>query len=237
MIQSIFSGQRMKWLPLYQELKEMASEQLGTFEEEIKTKAIAWKHTSTFAEISAKVGCLVVGFASDTIHDEWEPVKVVQTSKNRVAHYFEVTDNHSFLLILERIKQSYELTKSMRPKRSKPSMKNFSTVDEYIAMYPEDIQQILEKVRTVIKAAAPDAVEKISWQMPTFYMKENLVHFAPQKTHLGFYPGADGVAAFQDKLGAYKTTKGAIQFPIDRPIPYELITEITKYRVQQALNR
>jgi uncharacterized protein YdhG (YjbR/CyaY superfamily) len=109
---------------------------------------------------------------------------------------------------------------------------DYSTVDEYIALFPLDTQKILKKIRRTIREAAPEAVEKISWRMPTFHQKENLVHFAAMKKHIGFYPGAEGVAAFSAELGDYKISKGAIQFPFAKPIPYELIAQITRFRVK-----
>ena len=109
---------------------------------------------------------------------------------------------------------------------------DYTTIDEYIALFSGDIHHILTQIRATVHEAAPEAVEKISYRMPTFYQKENLVHFAAMKNHIGFYPGADGVAAFADQLGEYKTSKGAIQFPLTQPIPYPLIARITRFRVQ-----
>lgn len=108
------------------------------------------------------------------------------------------------------------------------------TIDEYIARYPEDKQIILAKIRKTIRKAAPKAAEKISYRMPTFHQKQNLVHFAVMKNHIGFYPGAEGVAAFSNELAGYKTSKGAIQFPFSKPIPYDLIEKITAFRVRQV---
>ena len=110
----------------------------------------------------------------------------------------------------------------------------FETIDAYISRYDEDIQAILQEFRRVIKEAAPDATEKISYQMPTFYLNGNLVHFAVQKNHIGFYPAPSGVAAFKEELTDYKTSKGAIQFPLTKPIPYELVRRIVRFRVEEA---
>lgn len=88
-------------------------------------------------------------------------------------------------------------------------------------------------MRRVIKESAPDAEEKISWRMPTFVLHGNLVHFAAHKNHIGFYPGSSGIDAFKDKLSEYKGSKGAVQFPIGKPLPYELISEIVKFRVAE----
>ncbi|HEY4550590.1 MAG TPA: DUF1801 domain-containing protein [Bacillus sp. (in: firmicutes)] len=113
----------------------------------------------------------------------------------------------------------------------------FNSIDEYIGLYPSEIQDILTTLRKVIKESAPEATEKISYQMPTFAMHGNLVHFAAYKKHIGFYPAASGVAAFTDKLVEYKTSKGAIQFSIDKPLPYELIKEIVQFRVDENRKR
>jgi len=109
-----------------------------------------------------------------------------------------------------------------------------ATIDEYIAAQPEAVHPLLTKVREIIRAAAPDAVEKISWRMPTFWQGENLIHFAASKKHLGIYPGDLTRTPFADKLTGYHTSKGAIQFPYDKPIPYDLIAEITAFRVKAA---
>jgi uncharacterized protein YdhG (YjbR/CyaY superfamily) len=111
------------------------------------------------------------------------------------------------------------------------------TIDEYIAFFPEDVQAKLRELRAVIQAAAPDALEKIGYQMPTFYLEGNLVHFAAYQNHIGFYPAASGVAHFMDELAAYKTSKGAIQFPIQQPIPLDLVTRIVKFRAAENLDR
>lgn len=108
-----------------------------------------------------------------------------------------------------------------------------NVVDEYIKQFPEELQERLQEIRLVIKEAAPMASEKISWKMPTFYLKGNLVHFAMQKSHIGFYPGASGVENFEDQLSEYKHSKGAIQFPLSKPLPKELITEIVAFRVKE----
>jgi uncharacterized protein YdhG (YjbR/CyaY superfamily) len=117
------------------------------------------------------------------------------------------------------------------------SKKGITSIDAYIATFPESIQKKLQKLRLVIKAAAPDATEKISYQMPTFYLNGNLVHFAAFKHHFGFYPTPSGTEQFQKELSAYKTSKGAIQFPIDKPIPYDLVTRIVEYRVIENRRR
>jgi len=109
----------------------------------------------------------------------------------------------------------------------------FHTIDEYIMQFPDEIQEKLKVLRNVIKESASEAKEKISWQMPTFDLYGNLVHFAAHKRHIGFYPGASGIEAFKDKLSNYKSSKGAVQFPFDQPLPLELISEIVKFRVSE----
>jgi uncharacterized protein YdhG (YjbR/CyaY superfamily) len=111
----------------------------------------------------------------------------------------------------------------------------FSSIDEYIAAFPEEIRPLLEELRATIKAAAPDAVEKISYQMPTFYLKGNLVHFAAHKKHIGFYPTPSGIQAFKSELSIYEGAKGSVQFPIDKPLPLDLIRRIVEFRVAENL--
>ena len=108
-------------------------------------------------------------------------------------------------------------------------------IDEYIAGFPEDVQTKLEKLRATIQQAAPEAQEKISYQMPTFFLEGNLVHFAAYKNHIGFYPTPSGIEHFKEPLSEYKGAKGSVQFPMDQPIPYELVGEITAFRVQENL--
>ena len=103
------------------------------------------------------------------------------------------------------------------------------TIEEYISRQPEQARDYLRKMNEVIKAALPDAVEKISWIMPTYWKKYNLIQFAAFKKHVGLYPGPQAVEAFADRLAGYKTSKGAIQFPYDRALPLELIREIAQW--------
>jgi uncharacterized protein YdhG (YjbR/CyaY superfamily) len=113
----------------------------------------------------------------------------------------------------------------------------FVSINEYIASFPQEIQKKLQEVRETIKDAAPDAHEKISYQMPTFYLHGNLVHFAAYKYHIGFYPTPNGIQAFKQELSQYETSKGSVQFPLDKPIPLDLISKITTYRVAENLKR
>jgi len=113
----------------------------------------------------------------------------------------------------------------------------FGSIDEYIASFPEDRQQLLEALRATIRAAAPDAEERISYQMPTFALEGNLVYFAALKNHIGFYPTPSGIEAFPQETARYVSTKGALQFPIGQPLPMELISKIVKFRVAENLER
>jgi len=106
-------------------------------------------------------------------------------------------------------------------------------IDEYIGGFSKDVQTILEQIRATIKAAAPDAEEAIRYAIPTFTLKGNLVHFAAFKNHIGFYPAPTGMEAFQKELSGYKSGKGSVQFPLDEPMPLDLITKIVHFRVEQ----
>lgn len=108
-------------------------------------------------------------------------------------------------------------------------------IDEYIAGFSTDIQAILQKIRETIREAAPAAQEKMSYQMPTFFLDGNLVHFAAFKHHIGFYPTPSGTEKFKKQIARYKAAKGSIQFPLEEPIPYDLISEIVKFRVKENL--
>ncbi len=113
----------------------------------------------------------------------------------------------------------------------------FETIDGYIASFPENIQAILEKIRLTIQKAAPEASEKISYGMPTFVLKGNLVHFAAFKNHIGFYSTPSGTAKFRQDILQYKHAKGSIQFPIEQPMPFDLIVQIVKFRVEENLSK
>jgi uncharacterized protein YdhG (YjbR/CyaY superfamily) len=113
---------------------------------------------------------------------------------------------------------------------------SYSTIDEYIAMFPEAIQEVLEAVRATIKAAAPGAEERISYQMPAFALHGTLVYFAAQKGYIGFYPTSSGIAAFEEELSKYKGTKGSVRFPISQPMPLDLVRRIVHFRVAENIN-
>ncbi|MCA9332694.1 DUF1801 domain-containing protein [Candidatus Saccharibacteria bacterium] len=114
---------------------------------------------------------------------------------------------------------------------------NARNIDNFIAKYPENVQEKLQSLRRLVKNVCPDAQEKISYGIPTFTFRGNLVHFSAYDKHIGFYPGSAPIAAFQEELQPYKTSKGTVQFPLDAPLPYELIEKITKYAVERNLNK
>lgn len=107
-------------------------------------------------------------------------------------------------------------------------------VQEYIAGFPRDVQKILQQIRTAIREAAPDAEETIKYQVPTFVLNENLVHFAAFKNHVGFYPTPSGIQRFKDELSSFKSAKGSVQFPLAEPMPLSLIRKIVKFRIAEV---
>ena len=114
----------------------------------------------------------------------------------------------------------------------------FKTIDEYIKASPKDVQSILQRLRLTIQKAAPEAVETISYQMPTFKLNgKGLVYFAAFKNHIGFYPIPSGIEAFKKELSRYKQGKGSVQFPIDKPIPYDLVRRIVRFRAKENRER
>ena len=115
--------------------------------------------------------------------------------------------------------------------------KNNPDIDNYIAGFPKETQKLLEQVRKTVRKAAPDAEEAIKYGIPTLILNGNLVHFAGYKNHIGFYPAPQGLEEFKEELSGYKGAKGSVQFPIDQPLPLDLITKITKYRVKSNLEK
>jgi uncharacterized protein YdhG (YjbR/CyaY superfamily) len=116
-------------------------------------------------------------------------------------------------------------------------MEKPQNIDAYISTFPESTQILLEEIRSIIQKAAPEAVEIISYAMPSYLLNGNLVHFAGYKNHIGFYPGAAGVISYFEEVSNYKNGKGSVQFPLNKPLPTELITKIVKFRVEQNLNK
>ena len=120
----------------------------------------------------------------------------------------------------------------MRTKQTPPK-----NIDDYIAGFPAEVQEILEKIRSTIRKAAPDAKETINYGIPTFTLNGNLVHFAGFRGHIGFYPTPSGIEKFKEELSVYEGAKGSVQFPLDQPMPLGLIRKIVKFRVQENLER
>ncbi|MDD5772080.1 MAG: DUF1801 domain-containing protein [bacterium] len=108
-----------------------------------------------------------------------------------------------------------------------------TTIDKYVSSFPKNVQDILKKLRLVIKETAPQAEETINYGIPTFKLNGNLVHFAAFKNHIGFYPTPSAIATFKKELSPYKQAKGSVQFPLDKPIPFDIIKKIVKYRVKE----
>lgn len=118
----------------------------------------------------------------------------------------------------------------------KQSKKEFKSIDEYILSFPQDMQIRLEKIRNLIKILAPDAEEKISYKMPSFFLNGALVWYAGYDRHIGFYPKASGIEAFKTELSKYKYSKGSIQFPLTESLPLDLIKKIVKFRIKENKN-
>ena len=119
----------------------------------------------------------------------------------------------------------------------KVSKKEITTIDEYIASFPKEIQEILESIRKTIRSYAPNVIETISYQMPTFRLNGILVHFAAYKNHIGFYPTPSAIVEFSKKLSNYEYSKGSIKFPLNKAIPLDLIQEIVEFRVKENIEK
>ncbi len=113
----------------------------------------------------------------------------------------------------------------------------YETVDQYIANFPADQQAVLQEIRATIKKAAPQATGKIGYGIPTFFLKGNLVHFAGFKNHYGFYPGPGAITRFEQEFAAYEQSKGTVRFPVDKPVPLDLIRRVTEFRVWENLKK
>ena len=118
-----------------------------------------------------------------------------------------------------------------------PDKTRSKDIDKFIAGFPKEVQEMLEKVRETIREAAPEAEETINYGIPTFTLKGNLVHFSGFKNHIGFYPTPSGIEKFKKELSAYEMAKGSVKFPLDQPVPYDLITKIVKFRVKENLEK
>jgi len=117
-----------------------------------------------------------------------------------------------------------------------PPKKGYKSIDEYIAAFPKNVQRILEEIRQAIKESAPEAEETISYQIPAFKQNGILVWFAAFKDHIGFYPRVSAIKEFKEKLSAYEISKGTVRFPMDKPIPFDLIKEMVQFRVKENLS-
>ena len=115
--------------------------------------------------------------------------------------------------------------------------RRFNTIDEYIGTFPKGIQHVLQDLRRAVRKAAPEAEEAISYQIPTFRLNGNLVHFAAFKNHIGFFPTSSGIRAFKKELSGYELSKGTVRFPLDKPLPVSLVSRIVKFRVKENLAR
>ena len=114
------------------------------------------------------------------------------------------------------------------------SNRQVTTIDEYIAGFPKNVRDILEELRRVIRKEAPLAEEAIRYGIPTFRLHGNLVHFAAFTHHIGFYPTPSAISAFSRELSSYEQAKGTVRFPIDKPVPYDLVRKMVKYRVEES---
>ena len=138
-------------------------------------------------------------------------------------------------IIKARLKEGRAWAKAKEAAKVTGARAPIGNIDAYIADFPADVQTILQKVRAVIRKAAPDAQEAMKYGIPSFVQNGNLIHFAGFKSHIGLYPTPSGIVAFKTELAAYANSKGAVQFPLDKPIPYALIEKITKFRVKESL--
>ena len=113
---------------------------------------------------------------------------------------------------------------------------DMDVITAYISQFPKEVQSKLNELRSLIRELVPTATEKISYQMPTYYLEGNLVHFAGYKNHIGFYPAPSGISAYEEEIKKYKYAKGSVQFPVNAPLPIDLISRIVKFRVDENLN-
>jgi uncharacterized protein YdhG (YjbR/CyaY superfamily) len=185
---------------------------------------------------------MIIVFMSPVPRPEWQAKKTLQTSAHRAAHYFEVTDSARFSWFIERIAESeqlicaktaWKINAGAESNAADAATASPSSIDEYIALFPDAVQNKLEQIRRTVKHALPAADEKISWKMPSVYQDGIIMQFAAFKNHLSIFPGPRAVAAFQDELGAYGTSKGAVRFPLDQPLPLDLIKRITRFRLEE----
>ncbi len=140
------------------------------------------------------------------------------------------------LRLIEHEMASLNITfRGVKEKASEMEVDAISMVDFYIGTFPRHVQDKLEEIRRIIYTAAPEATETISYGIPTFVLSGNLVHYAGYDKHIGFYPGSSGIATFKEDLVGYKSAKGSVQFPLDKPLPKQVITRIVRFRVEENL--
>lgn len=154
-------------------------------------------------------------------------------AKEKIGIFAISTFNTDYILVKEEnLSKSIKVLSKEYTVNQSYNYKEADAVDQYISEFPDEIQEILSNIREVIRKAAPNATEKISYKMPTFWQKENLIHFAAFKKHISIFPGGEATKYFEDKLTEYKTSKGTIQFQLNELIPYDLIEEVTLWRVK-----
>jgi len=158
-------------------------------------------------------------------------------------HVHDVPEHRGFRCYEMAAQESNRSQPEVRPSDSKQgedmaeAKTKYETIDAYIATFPKEVQVLLEKMRQTIKGAAPEAQEAISYQMPTFKLNGNLVHFAAFKHHIGLYPTPSGTEAFKDELAPYESGKGSIKFPMDAPIPFDLVKRVVEFRVRENMEK
>ncbi len=195
-------------------------------------------------------GSLYTGWTDDLdkrlrAHNAGSGSKYTRTRLPVVLKYSEVYDTKSEAMrrecAIKKLRRSEKLaligSSSPRNKKEHKSMQdkkdNIHSIDDYISQFSADVRDKLSELRQMINEAAPEATEKISYGMPTFFLHKNLVHFAAFKNHIGFYPAPSGIETFKDELAPYKTSKGAVQFPLNQPLPFDLISRIVSFRVAE----
>lgn len=132
---------------------------------------------------------------------------------------------------------SFNPCATIHPMNKQTPKRRYTTIDEYIDGFPADIRSKLKKMRVTIRREAPQAEEAIKYGIPTFVLGGNLVHFAAFARHIGFYPTSSGIAEFSSELKDYVTAKGSVQFPLDKPIPYDIVARIVRFRVGENSSR
>ncbi len=185
-------------------------------------QALATAHVPTHAIVAAIYSASAIRDTSDSIEAavkerEWQ-YKHLQSLNNKFSHNRTTKDS------LWRSKTGHENSK----------VKKIATVDEYIKLFDIKTQNILLKIRSIIKKCTPEATEIISYGIPTYKLRENLVHFAAYKNHIGFYPTSSGIKKFHKDISTYEYSRGSVKFPINNAIPYDLIKKITKFRIKEV---